>query len=335
LRFRRGFDAPTEVAHAVTEFGLPVDGCCALEDTLNLVNGMSKFLGCSTLEECAVSLSAVTQGLNTVAEAAERQKETLAGNASKTAFLVSGKWTLLQQMAIREAAEAFQREYQVRGRILLRRLDVTVQAFQGSTQGANALNKPEARNALFRMWESWRARAASWPRISEWHLLVASMDSRLLVRAIGDKVSSARVASRLKSIRIGTVPGRGGVPEGYSKQRREQDVANANAQLKVMPRPRGSQRFGTISRSAPASLAAPAVEVQSSSSSNAHVPLRLGSRPQDSASKQQLGARSTNLALQHTAKAKQKKEREEGRAKPTYWTALCESRGETSDNHCD
>jgi len=256
-----------------------------------------------------------------------------AASAASTGPALRGGWSLLQEMGIREAALALREEYGVRRQILLRRLDVTVQVMCNCESARVAKNQPVAANVLSSMWAGWRRSAAEAPPLSEWSALAAT--STMLTRTMTARVSGPNaLKSKVKSIRIGHVPDRGGIPEGYAKK--------VNAALQA-PAPKA----GGGSSSRPLRATREVVGGASSSGSNTTAPaggstdaagvaggaadvsaapdrpLRVAAKGDGKGKKgSQVGARSTNLGLRNEVRAQQRKEREEGGANNTYYASL-------------
>lgn len=128
-------------------------------------------------------------------------------------------WSLMQEMGVREASTALRNEYGTRRHILLRRLDLCVQVLCGSEKSKQAANQRKITDLLSSMWAGWRKNAAEAPPLSEWSALASTRG--LLARSVNARISgpNARGKSAVKSIKIGPVPNRGGIPEGYKKRR--------------------------------------------------------------------------------------------------------------------
>lgn len=251
-------------------------------------------------------------------------------SATSSGPALQGGWSLLQEMGIREAALALREEYAVRRQILLRRLDVTVQAMCVSL---GAASQRRAADVLSRMWAGWRRTAGEAPPLSEWSALAAAQS--MLGRATSARVSgpSTRTNSKVKSFRIGQVPDRGGVPEGYLKKGNPALQASAaktgaassrapKSAVTVIGGASGSTSSGSAAHGSPA--AASSVSVGDPSAAGDGVPARLTAKPSDKKGTQ-VGARSTNLNLRNEDRAQKRKEREEGKTN-TYYEALGHAR---------
>mmetsp|Transcript_43094 Transcript_43094/g.78351 ORF Transcript_43094/g.78351 Transcript_43094/m.78351 type:complete len:1437 (+) Transcript_43094:93-4403(+) len=243
-------------------------------------------------------------------------------------LVLHGGWTLLQEMQIREVSLSLQREYTVRRHILLRRLDVSVEAMSASA--ARSLREKVA-GILGRMWAGWRRSAEDAPALSEWSVLAAS--EGVLARAVSQRVTHAAsaTASKVKKVQIGSVPGRGGVPEGYGKDSRKSSNVAASAPATRTPG-RGMARPAIPGRLVSAGETPSSSSGQNPSGSNsaAHdaqtLPTQITAKRQREPGTQS-GARSTNKDLESEWKKKLKEDRESG-AGQTYWQVLAEARGQ-------
>jgi len=153
--------------------------------------------------------------LSAIAQAVESQGPPAIVDSAGYAPALKGGWTLLQEMRVREVAAELRQEFTVRREILLRRLDVTVQVMCSCEQSSAAAVQRKSADVLSRMWAGWRRSASRAPPLSEWSALAVTR--AVLARAVDARVSGpgARVSSRLKNVKIGSVPNRGGKPEGY------------------------------------------------------------------------------------------------------------------------
>jgi len=249
------------------------------------------------------------------------------------------KWTLLQEMSVREAAAALRREYGVRRQILLRRLDVTVEALRACDKMTQPATQRKFSDILSRMWAGWRRSAAEAPPLSEWSALAAARG--MLTRAMSARVSGpgARVSSAVKKVTIGHVPDRGGVPDGYVKDGGNQAASStssapapkakaaAQGQRPRLARTlRGGNAPGDAASSSTAGQPEAAAQAAPATDSAAgRAPASVGVKPRDKKGDgkggTQVGARSTNKDLKHQHHAQMKKEREEGRSN-TYYAEL-------------
>merc|ERR1712048_382289 len=145
------------------------------------------------------------------------------------------------------------------------------------------------------------------------------------------------MGSAIKSVRIGNVPDRGGIPDSYGPRTagsRAGGIAGASSSAPPRPAPKsGSPRptnsirvtesgSGSSSGAAMPPEAGAAVASQASLSANAE-PSRVVANPNEKKDIQ-VGARSSNKELMHHARVKQK---EEAKQPNTYWEQLHEARG--------
>jgi len=285
------------------------------------------------LEQTTICASADSQGLRT----------TYPGQG----LVLHGGWSLLQEMQVREVASTLQREYTVRRHILLRRLDVSVEAMSASSKARPRDVQQRIAGILGAMWAGWRRSAEEAPALSEWSVLAASQG--VLARAVSQRVthSTSATASKIKKVRIGSVPDRGGVPEGYGKDAQRSATSSAVAAASTSRTPgRGLARPSApgrlVSAGEPAasasagSAAAASSSGQSAGTSAAGQTAGQGAQvaPAQIAAKRQrepgnqTGARSTNKDLESEWKKKLKEDREGGTSGPSYWQALAEARGQ-------
>jgi len=238
--------------------------------------------------------------------------------------VLHGNWSLLQMMGVREAAVALRGEYSVRRQILLRRLDITVQSMSASDRAVVPASQRRFEDILSRMWAGWRRFALEAPPLFEWSALAASRS--MLVKATTARVSGphARVSSKVKSFKIGAVPDRGGLPEGYAA-RKSSVTTQATAQEpseSSQPRPNIVTVSGGTSSTASSSSGMEQARTDTPAGGIDSKPIArvAGARP--NRKQTVVGARSTNLELQKEHKAQQRKEREEGRNPNTYYEEL-------------
>nr|PIL97678.1 hypothetical protein TGCOUG_293230 [Toxoplasma gondii COUG] len=118
-----------------------------------------------------------------------------------------------------------EKEYLLRRRAMLRRLDVTVQAFLWSKRAAD---HEAAIAALLQGMMTWREKHLN-KNVNLFDVFAVEKD--LLTARLSRPVSSAEPAKPVLSIKtliIGPVPDRGGIPDGYSMQQVQSDVRRAN-----------------------------------------------------------------------------------------------------------
>ena len=116
--------------------------------------------------------------------------------------------------------DEFNREYLSRRTVLSRRLDVTIEAFLRSPHAEKSF---EQINDIVQKLK-WKNETQN---VGMWHLLSASGE----VLARNERISSRSTRSAVKSVIIGHVPDRGGVPEGYTVEDIGKDVTKANVML--------------------------------------------------------------------------------------------------------
>ena len=116
----------------------------------------------------------------------------------------------------------FNLEYVNRRTVLSRRLDVTIQAFLKSPNAEKS--QREIQDLVKDL--KWKNET---PTIGMWHLLAATT---ALLDMDRSRISSKHtVSSAVKTVIIGHVPDRGGVPEGYTMEDIGKDVTKANVLL--------------------------------------------------------------------------------------------------------
>jgi len=276
------------------------------------------------------------------------------GNAAgaETVAVLKGNWSLMQEMQVRECVDSLAKEYSVRRRILLMRLDQTVQSMCGCAKASQPAVRANIGEVLSQMWGGWRggggvvageavvaARAEEAPRLSEWNVLAVT-------NSVLQEVKSTRVSelnpyaprSALKSVRIGDVPGRGGVPEGYVGDSKKNEAAPVAAPAKVtssvatLESTATSAATATVKgrarkRARPASQFISGTDASASGSTEA--------APQGDATisekkgekfKTVSGARSGNADMKKAHHQKLKEEREAGGVKKSYHDELLENR---------
>jgi len=120
--------------------------------------------------------------------------------------------------------ELFNQEYSVRRKVLTRRLDVTIQAFLWSPKADKYMEQISQAIAAIMDWRDHLGSA----HIGSWHMLAT--DEKAVQEP--PKVSSiTALKSVVKTIIIGAVPDRGGVPEGYTVEDIAKDIVKANISL--------------------------------------------------------------------------------------------------------
>mmetsp|Transcript_33228 Transcript_33228/g.86090 ORF Transcript_33228/g.86090 Transcript_33228/m.86090 type:complete len:348 (+) Transcript_33228:72-1115(+) len=128
-----------------------------------------------------------------------------------------------QVQAVNDLVATLNKEYSVRREVLMRRLDVTIQAFLKSQKAEKQME--DVTKIIARVTD-WRDNLAD-AHVSIWSALAAD---RGLLRH--EKISSRfAVKSAVKGVIIGGVPDRGGVLEGYTVDDIYKDVVKANVQL--------------------------------------------------------------------------------------------------------
>jgi len=326
-----------------------------IQDLNKAVNqGSSVFAGDSSTQE----------RLSAIAQAVESQGPPAIVDSAGHAPALKGGWTLLQEMRVREVAAELRQEFTVRREILLRRLDVTVQVMCSCEHIAAAAVQRKSADVLSRMWAGWRRSATRAPPLSEWSALAVTR--AVLARAVDARVSGpgARVSSRLKKVKIGSVPNRGGKPEGYQAQTNQRRSAAgtatqaeggaASAVRETTPQPKAHRgpRHRTFAASATTSSGSGAA-ASSSTGANADGGHVLGGHPlvdgaasssavanrdavMDEASvsvaakpeekKAPSGARSTNKDLHKEYRIQKRKEWEGTAAASNYYEELKKNR---------
>jgi len=285
-------------------------------------------------------------------------------DAADAPALKGGKWSLMQEMNVREAAQQLREEYSVRRRILLNRLDCTVQSMSVNEKAMVPSGRRKVADILSRMWAGWRRNMSEAPPLSEWSALAVTRG--VIFRAVTARVAGpgSKLTSNVKKVLIGDVPDRGGIPDGYGKNRKEGGAAAPAAALPsgggggpAAKKQRTGSSITTVSEgdktgqaesaaslaaffesAAAGDAAAAAASSTSSSSAAAAAPAEGGGGEGAGAEKTTAvaekrpekgntvtGARSVNKELMQQAKADQKKEREEGKEK-TYYEELREVR---------
>lgn len=115
-------------------------------------------------------------------------------------------------------------DYEFRRKAMLRRLDTVIQAFIWSPKAVE--ESAVVSNILLDIYH--KRDALVHENIYVWDMLAATTD---LMTAKGKVSSTFAVQSNLKSISIGHVPNRGGLPEGYTRKQIERSVIQANIAL--------------------------------------------------------------------------------------------------------
>eukprot|EP00435_Cladocopium_sp_Y103_P013589 s192_g3.t1 len=135
-------------------------------------------------------------------------------------------WSLSpeQERTVYEVMEIFNQEYSVRRKVLTRRLDVTIQAFLWSPKADSYMEQISQAIAAVMDWRDHLSSA----NIGSWHMLAT--DEKTVQEP--PKISSiTALKSVVKTIIIGAVPDRGGVPEGYTVEDIAKDIVKANVAL--------------------------------------------------------------------------------------------------------
>ncbi|CAK9038041.1 unnamed protein product [Durusdinium trenchii] len=135
-------------------------------------------------------------------------------------------WSLSpeQEKTVYEIMEVFNQEYSVRRKVLTRRLDVTIQAFLWSPKADSYMEQISQAIAAVMDWRD----HLSFASIGSWHMLAT--DEKTVQEP--PKISSiTALKSVVKTIIIGAVPDRGGVPEGYTVEDIAKDIVKANVAL--------------------------------------------------------------------------------------------------------
>lgn len=147
---------------------------------------------------------------------------------------------------LKQVIGVLNKEYGDRRKVLCRRLDVTIQAFQKSPKAEYATAEI---GAVIASVMNWRDQALE-SVVTVYDLLAA--DPSLLIM---DRISSKyKCASHIKSVVIGAVPDRGGVPEGYTMDALAKDVVKANLALKT--KDTGKGKGGKVSYATEARMVA-------------------------------------------------------------------------------
>lgn len=129
-----------------------------------------------------------------------------------------------QERTVYEVMEIFNQEYSVRRKVLTRRLDVTIQAFLWSPKADSYMEQISQAIAAVMDWRDHLSSA----NIGSWHMLAT--DEKTVQEP--PKISSiTALKSVVKTIIIGAVPDRGGVPEGYTVEDIAKDIVKANVAL--------------------------------------------------------------------------------------------------------
>jgi len=276
-------------------------------------------------------------------------------DAADAPALKSGPWSLMQEMGVREAAQQLRQEYSVRRQILLRRLDCSVQAVSSSERASTPSGQRKVADVLSRMWSGWRRSISEAPPLSEWSALAVSRG--IMARAVESRVAGpgSRTSSSVKSVLIGSVPDRGGIPDGYMKDagKKENQASAPPPSAPPTKKARTGSSITTVSSGTKSDSSTPAAAsssdkaegkeegkgdaaAASGSSDSAAAgsekrekkeeePVTVGEKKPEKKGTAE-GARSANKELMEAAKAEQKKEREEGK-KSTYYEELADYRG--------
>eukprot|EP00445_Apocalathium_hangoei_P040495 CAMPEP_0203968286 /NCGR_PEP_ID=MMETSP0359-20131031/96875_1 /ASSEMBLY_ACC=CAM_ASM_000338 /TAXON_ID=268821 /ORGANISM="Scrippsiella Hangoei, Strain SHTV-5" /LENGTH=403 /DNA_ID=CAMNT_0050906211 /DNA_START=127 /DNA_END=1334 /DNA_ORIENTATION=+ len=129
-----------------------------------------------------------------------------------------------QEKSVRSLIEVMNKEYTTRRKVLTRRLDVTIQAFLWSAKADTYMDQMSQAIAAIMDWRDHLGSAS----VGLWHMF--AMDQGMATDP--GKVSSLNILkSVVKTIIIGAVPDRGGVPEGYTVEDITKDIVKANVAL--------------------------------------------------------------------------------------------------------
>ncbi|CAD7937693.1 unnamed protein product [Amoebophrya sp. A25] len=245
----RGYDVPTDIgedaAREQTLYSLLVDLQCArlqrqrsLRSSLDTLTGE----GGSAMQQVSSCMSQIAQlcGFPSAAPISsylEMLRQRPLPPPSGNLLCPTWHFSIPETERLLQIMDDFNSEYSVRRAVLARRLDVTIQAFLRS---ANAEKNLAGINRLIADCR-WKNESRS---VGMWHLLKA--DGSIFDV---DKVSSRyAVRSVVKTIVIGHVPDRGGVPEGYTVEDIGKDVTKANVLLSAKDAQGGAKVQTTIKR---------------------------------------------------------------------------------------
>ncbi|CBZ49519.1 conserved hypothetical protein [Neospora caninum Liverpool] len=140
---------------------------------------------------------------------------------------VRGDSPLLTEL--KSITDVLDQEYRLRRRVMLRRLDVTIQAFLWSKK---ADENEAAIAALLQGMMAWREDLLN-KHVNVYD--VFAVDRSLLTSRMALPISRSEPSKPVLSIKtsiIGPVPDRGGIPEGYSMKQIQNDVRRANESMR-------------------------------------------------------------------------------------------------------
>jgi hypothetical protein len=240
---------------------------------------------------------------------------------------LKGGWSLMQEMDLREISLNLREEYTMRRRILLRRLDATIESIcAGNACAGDGNGQRNVADCLARMWAGWRRRADKASPLSEYNALLATRSQ--LVRAITARVSapSSTVKSSVKSVRIGAVPDRGGIVQ--SAKRKEPPQGATATASGAAPAQQARRARSTITETGPSSSGGAAASSSDTPAGAAAPasnsgPAELVAKP-DEAKNCAAGARSTNTDLHQEHR---KQERDPNKPKESYYEQMANLRG--------
>jgi len=164
---------------------------------------------------------AKTQALDQVADAVSEDKE-LCATVPSNLLHPAWKLTSTQEGSVKQIIELLNKEYSARRKVLTRRLDVTIQAFLWSSKADAQMEMMSQAIAAVMDWRDHMGEAS----IGLWDILAADQ-----VALQGKTVSKFSLKSVVKSVVIGAVPDRGGVPEGYTVEHIRKDIVKVNIAL--------------------------------------------------------------------------------------------------------
>jgi hypothetical protein len=158
--------------------------------------------------------------LSTVVHAVNFQRERWLQNFGRVhSFVLKGGWSQQRENDIDLVSLALQAEYKLRRHILLRRLDVTVQALCSGEKTNVADTWRQACEVLSNMWVGWRKPGNEAPPVSKWSVLsvrCSTFHQTLEASVCGP---GTRLSSNVKSFRMTSqVPYRGGIPDNYQEK---------------------------------------------------------------------------------------------------------------------
>ncbi|CAE7330182.1 Fam98a [Symbiodinium natans] len=174
--------------------------------------------------------SAQTEPADEKVQALDEIAAKIEGDASLSSkrcdHLLYPYWNLTpdQEKSVNQIMEVFNKEYSVRRKVLTRRLDVTIQAFLWSPKADSYMEQISQAISAVMDWRDHLSEAS----IGSWHMLAT--DEKTVQEP--PKISSiTALKSVVKTIIIGAVPDRGGVPEGYTVEDIAKDIVKANVAL--------------------------------------------------------------------------------------------------------